>query len=107
MEIEEGFKSYGHVYSIFWDDRTYLVPTNAMAKFCAAVNAGYEPRKWGRGEYLAKAEDLKVLPTGLPEVPDEWKGYVLANQIHGKVGHAVSRREAWVNLGKSQGFCRG
>jgi hypothetical protein len=107
MQIEEGLKFYRSLYPVFWDKRTYLVPTNSMSEFCAAVNGEYEPRRFPIGNYLVKTESWDKLVQGLPEVPEAWKDYILTNQIRGKVWHSKSSREAWVNLGKKDGVLPG
>jgi hypothetical protein len=95
------------LYPVFWDRRTYLVPTNAMARFCAIVNAGQESRFFAPQEYLVATDDWKVSPRGMPEVPDAWKGYLLPSQIRGKVWRSINTKEAWIDLRKTQGVLPG
>lgn len=43
----------------------------------------------------------------MPELPAAWKGYVLTNQIRGKVWLTFHSKEAWINLGRRQGVLPG
>lgn len=82
-----------------WDTRMYLIPQGEFLFFCNLVNAGIEPRtemNSSLGEYFSygghysirlylKDDGKAPIPRGLPEVPLEFRQYLLTTPITGKI----------------------
>lgn len=65
-----------------WGERTYLVPADDVVGFCNAVNSGQEPRPSADfGGYLLRDGDGAKKVVGLPDVPSEFKPYLLAQPV--------------------------
>jgi hypothetical protein len=104
--------------AIRWGERLYLVGDDEVLAFCNAANLGVEPRKdiWKDAEYMfayrgayfgtfhLRAGDEDRPATGLPEVPDKWKPYVLKKPVAGKVVSLGEGKTATINLGGKQGM---
>jgi hypothetical protein len=52
-----------------WSQRRYLVPIEEIARFCAAVRSGLEPRKERQGFYYLRLGDETKPTSGQPELP--------------------------------------
>lgn len=82
-----------------WDTLIYLLPDNEFLFFCNLVNAGIEPRvpqnfldgdgfsydRHYNNRFYLKDEHQAVIPNGLPDVPIEFKQYLLTKPIIGKI----------------------
>ena len=103
-----------------WGQRTYLVPADDVIGFCNAVNGGMEPRDDLHGRYLLREVDKKKDVSGLPVVPDEYRGYLLTKPITAEiigVGPSTTRPSVceWkfkdttvlLNAGKDKGLRTG
>jgi hypothetical protein len=51
-----------------WNQRRYLVPIEEIARFCAAVRSGLEPRKERQGFYYLRLGDETKPTSGQPEL---------------------------------------
>lgn len=61
-----------------WEKRLYLVPADGIVDFCNGVNSGMF-------QFLLR-NDYKTKPeTGTPEVPEEYKRYLLEKPVEGKI----------------------
>jgi hypothetical protein len=79
---------------VSWESRHYLVPANDVVGFCNAVNHGLEPRAVAYGSYLLRRGDEKNEATGVPNVPEQYRAYLLARPIEAvitAVGHYTTR----------------
>lgn len=61
-----------------WGQRLYLIPDNDLLGFCNQINRGIEPITHGtKGSYFLREGDWDRDVAGKPELPEEWKQYVL------------------------------
>ena len=72
-----------------WEERLYLVPADGIVEFCNAVNSGWV-------HYFSRGGNWKH-PEGKPDVPDNFKPYLLETPIEGQV----------IALGKTEDVQRG
>jgi len=71
---------------ISWGSRTYLVEPDRLIAFCNAVNDMSEPRQEiTQGEFLLSRGVEGELPVQLPEVPDEFRKYLLRKQVEVRI----------------------
>lgn len=68
-----------------WGSRRYLIAADEMVKFCNAINAGSEPRHGGHGSFLLRRGDSEKEVGGQPEVPGEFRRYLLEKPIEATV----------------------
>ena len=64
---------------ITWDEQLYLVPANGIIDFCNAVNSGLVFSFVRNGDLGTKP------PTRMPDVPEEFKPYLLEEPIDGQI----------------------
>lgn len=95
---------------VHWGDRIYLVADEdrgsfGILDFCNAINQGDEPRKQrhGLGFYLRDKDWDKDAP-GLPDLPKEWRDYLLKQPLRGKIVQVDRKQTATVNLGSKDGL---
>ncbi|MCL2623137.1 MAG: hypothetical protein FWD31_05650 [Planctomycetaceae bacterium] len=82
------FASSTEFIPIAWEKRLYLVPANKVIDFCNAVNARYP-----LFAFLLR-NDFKTKPdTGVPEVPEEFKPYLLDDPVEGEITAVGETRE--------------
>ena len=78
---------------ITWGARRYIIPPDEIIDFCNSVNQGNEPRtNWGR-HLLREGDEAKPV-TGFPDVPSQFRPYLLNKPIETKivhVGHYTTR----------------
>jgi hypothetical protein len=60
-----------------WGKRHYLVPLGDLMSFVNAVNLGREPRDGAHGLHYLRQDDWKLPVTGLPDLPEPYRGYLL------------------------------
>jgi hypothetical protein len=70
---------------VSWGSRRYLIPADDLVGFCNNVNEGREPRNGSHGLYLLRRGDENKRVTGLPQVPEEYRQYLLAKPIEGTI----------------------
>jgi hypothetical protein len=103
--IREGFQGTPtNFFPIPWGNRLYIIPTNEIIKFCSDVNQGLEPRDLSRGSFYLKTGEWTNTVSGLPNVPVNWKPYLLAKPVNGKITQLITKEEAWLNLGSKDGI---
>jgi hypothetical protein len=117
-----GMKMYEGIAEEFivipWGSRKYLVPADNMIGLCNAVNEGVEPRKSVFGRFLLRRGDEKMQVHGFPNIPQEFRGYLLEKPIEGEivaVGAPETRSKeceplkfiVTLNVGKEQGLLPG
>ena len=69
-----------------WDKQVFLGEPNELLAFCNEVNSGQLRRYRPSGQVLLRVEDFdKPRPTGFPQVPTEYKDYLLKTPITGSV----------------------
>ena len=78
----KGFQGIAEDFTpVPWGNRRYLVPSDEIIGFCNEVNDGSEPRDGPHGTYLMRRGDEKTPVSGFPDVPRDYRGYLLANPI--------------------------
>jgi hypothetical protein len=69
-----------------WGERRYLVPAKRVIGFCNEVNQGSEPRTEAVPSfYLLRTGDEKKKVRGLPELPAEYRDYLLLKPVEATV----------------------
>ncbi|MDZ4859635.1 MAG: hypothetical protein SGI88_11695 [Candidatus Hydrogenedentes bacterium] len=68
-----------------WGERHYLVAAAAVSNFCNEVNSGWEPRKRIHGMTLLRRGNENKKAEGLPELPAQYKKFLLPKPIHAKI----------------------
>ncbi|MBX3414701.1 MAG: hypothetical protein KF708_18580 [Pirellulales bacterium] len=77
-----------------WGPRRYLVIGSNVIGFCNQVNSGREPRDDMYGLVSLRLGDEKLKVTGLPDVPEKYRPYLLDRPIDAEiiaVGEATSK----------------
>ncbi|HTU88844.1 MAG TPA: hypothetical protein VMF69_01995 [Gemmataceae bacterium] len=76
-----------HEYVVIrWGKRVYLVEPDYLLSFCNAVNSGMISKEAGRGSiFLLRGTDDHVEASGLPQVPKEYKEYLLTKPVTGTI----------------------
>jgi len=106
--VREGFQGTPtEFFPIRWGSRTYLVATNEIVRFCSEVNQGGEPRHGNWGQFYLRQDDWKKPVTGFPDVPDQWVKFLLSKPVKGKVTELINKREAWLDIGATEGVLEG
>ncbi len=72
-----------HWVGVRWGPRRYLVPEGRMVEFCNAVNLGAEPRRSADGGFPLAAGDWETPVSGRPDLPPEWRDYLLEEPLTG------------------------
>jgi hypothetical protein len=98
----------------------YLVPADGMVGFCNEVNDGSEPASGRSGSYLLRRGDEKLKVTGMPDVPREYRPYLLKEPITAEItavgryrthpglaGTTFRETTVTVNAGKRNGLLPG
>ena len=71
---------------VTWGERCYIIPLDDMRGFCNAVNFGSEPRPdMHTSSYLLRVGDHKKPAVGIPNIPKEFRGYLLQDPIHAEI----------------------
>jgi len=70
---------------IRWQARRYLVPADDVIGFCNQINEGAEPRKSVIGDYLLRVGDHKEIVHGPPDIPQQYKDYILTKPIEAQI----------------------
>lgn len=79
---QKGFQGIADTFiPVSWGERKYLIPTKNMVQFCNDVNSGSEPRQSMYGMHLLKSGDNKKRVTGDPQLPEEFRKYLLKSPI--------------------------
>ena len=80
--IQEGFKGIAEeLLPVSWGERNYLIPPDEIVGFCNDINSGREPRRRIYGRYLLRDGDESKDVQGQPEVPMEFRRYLLEKPI--------------------------
>jgi hypothetical protein len=78
----EGFQGMApQLVPVPWGKRMYLVPADDLIGFCNEVNQGNEPRSDVHGLYLLGRGHEKRAVAGYPEVPKEFRSYLLSKPV--------------------------
>ena len=78
----DGFQGIApELIPISWESREYLVAADDIVGFCNDINEGREPRNEIYGSYLLRQGDEKKEVKGLPEVPEQYRQYLLAKPV--------------------------
>jgi hypothetical protein len=70
---------------VSWGPRHYLIPADDLVGFCNNVNEGREPRNDSHGFYLLREGDENKSVSGFPNVPEEYRQYLLAKPIEATI----------------------
>ncbi|MDR2981031.1 MAG: hypothetical protein LBV12_02150 [Puniceicoccales bacterium] len=73
------------LYPIQWGERHYLIPPSQMVDFCNDVSAGRERHYGFSSTYLLKCGDEKKQVSGLPDVPEQFRSYLLSTPINATI----------------------
>lgn len=90
---------------VVWGDRHYLVATDALLDFVNSVNNGYEPSFRGLGfggSYFKKKGDENIRVSGVPNVPQSYRRYLLTKPIRGNVKLVGNFNVEKIDDGKSE-----
>lgn len=99
-----GFKALAEEYMpVLWSERTYLIATNELIRFCYAVNSGSEPRQDMHGSFLLRQGDEKKPVNGPPRLPDEYRRYLLDAPVLATI-IAVGKKTDKIGVLKTQQF---
>lgn len=91
------------VYEIVrWGERVYLVPPDNFLDFCNDANDGSLLPGRLFTPYLSKCGDDEKKVSGLPDVPDEYKGYLLDKPVTGRVTAVGGEKEDVAVWGKQR-----
>lgn len=105
-KLEPNSRLVGWWVLIRWGARRYLVEEREMMSFVNDVNQAIEPRKTILGSYLLKRDDWGRPATGLPEIPAEWRKYLLRQPIAATVTN-VTDGTGEINVGRRNGLLPG
>ena len=89
---------------VAWGERQYLIEEQQLLPFANDVNLGTEPRKSLTGSYLLRRGDVDRPVTGWPDVPAEWRGYLLHQPIGGVITKVTDDRHAEIDVGRRNGL---
>lgn len=82
----EGFEGIAEDFVVVpWGERRYLIPSDDFLGFCNEVNSGSEPRDGMYGFYLMRRGDETISVSGLPEVPEAFRKYLLDSPIEATI----------------------
>jgi hypothetical protein len=82
----EGFQGIApELIPVLWGERHYLIPSNEILEFTNAVNASFEPCTMFCSRFLLKRGDEKKKVSGQPDIPDEYRAYLLEKSIKSDV----------------------
>ena len=90
-----------------WGDRVYLIQKEKMVEFCSEINLGMEPRRDMHGQYYLREKDLGDPPEGRPQLPSQWRKYILDAPVRGHVVQLVDSRKGLINVGSRSGLLPG
>ena len=85
-----------------WEPRLYLIEESQWLEFCNSINLGDEPRRTSSGPFLSRTSDWDRDVREGPELPDEWRDYVLPKVLYGKTIVGLEE-SAWIDLGADAG----
>jgi hypothetical protein len=85
-----------------WEPRLYLIGDGQWLEFCNAINLGDEPRRTWSGPFFLKTPDWELDVREAPELPREWRDYVLPEALYGKTIVGLEDA-AWIDLGAEAG----
>src|SRR5678815_2187160 len=85
-----------------WEPRLYLIGEGQWLEFCNAINLGDEPRRTWSGPFFLKTPDWELDVREAPELPREWRDYVLPEALSGQTIVGLEDA-AWIDLGAGAG----
>jgi hypothetical protein len=87
-----------------WSDRVYLVFRDAGPLFAAYVTRGQEPRttEYGWFRFLLREGDWNKPARGLPELPEQWRKWLLVTPVEARVTRTIARHRAEIDAGARQ-----
>jgi hypothetical protein len=111
ISADEGWERLAtRLLVVTWGARKYLVPLEPSKRdyilgFCNSVNLGAEPRHYAPcgAHYLRVGDDAKPAH-GAPDLPPEWKSYLLKSPVEAKIVRLISEHVAEINAGKGSGL---
>jgi hypothetical protein len=71
-----------------WGPRRYLLSTQGVKRFCNEYNSGHlDPRRFGGHApfILVRDSDVKLPADGMPELPEEYRRFLLPEPIDGEL----------------------
>lgn len=87
-----------------WSDRVYLVFEGEGPLFAAHVTRGEEPRtsEYGWFRFLLRESDWNKPTRGLPELPEQWRKWLLVTPVEARVTRTFARHRAEIDAGARQ-----
>jgi hypothetical protein len=91
---DQGFASIEREYiAVRWGRRHYLITPDEMIRFSNAVNAGLEPCfGFDCGGFLLKQEDKNKKVRGKPDIPAEYRLYLLQKPVKAQIQSVIESR---------------
>ena len=86
-----------------WGDRLYLIDKDEILDFCNEINQAFEPRKYDEGFTYIREPDWRKAVTGAPNLPEEWRSFVLKKPLKGKIVCLLDPYVAEIDLGAEDG----
>jgi hypothetical protein len=87
-----------------WGDRLYLVNSGHLQQFVNDVNLGREPRRTATGSYLLREEDHLSSVKGQPDLPPEWRPFLLPRRLKGRLLKVLPGGSGQLSLGSRDGL---
>lgn len=106
-ELKDRSAILGTWFKVRWGQRLYLVRKDELTRFANHVNRGAEPRSLPTGRFALRRGDEEKPAKGLPELPEQWRVYLLPRPVRGTITALRSNGYAEVNLGLSSGLQSG
>ncbi|MBI5093284.1 MAG: hypothetical protein HZB26_12695 [Candidatus Hydrogenedentes bacterium] len=92
---------------VSWGARKYLILPKDMIKFCNDVNSSEEPRRRTFGKHLLRYHDEYAKVDGLPNVPPEFRKYLLTSPIDARIASLGNGDLATIDVGEESGVYEG
>jgi len=94
---------------IRWGERIYLIAndTDAIVRFCNAVNSRREPRDSIHGSFFLRHGAVNWEVEGKPEIPEEFMPYLLDEPVNAVIVSVKNTTTFVVDKGKNDGLLPG
>lgn len=91
----EGFEGIAPDFiPVRWSSRHYLIPSEEFVSFLNAINSGFESAETSRSHrFLLKLGDERTPVTGFPNVPAEYKAYLLNAPIKARISSVGASKD--------------
>jgi hypothetical protein len=94
---------------VSWGARHYLLAKEEIPEFCSAIHNGDEPGRQlplggFQGLFWLRAGDERKPVRGWPNLPAEWRDYLLATPIEGSIIQSRYGKSVMINVGRRHGL---